>query len=531
MPVRRVTGTIYFLLTVCFLATNAAANPAISDRKDKPHPPPSLNREAILPVDRLSTSHHKLPDLGLSYQATAGALPVKLDENGPECSIFFISYHRQKKERQPFPLTFVFNGGPGASSAYLHLGALGPRRVMLHEDGTLPGPPAMLLDNQQTWLRFTDLVFVDPAGTGYSRCSETKDAHKGGSSPKANAWGVAEDLNSLAKFIRLYLTRFNRWLSPKYLVGESYGGFRAAALSDLLQTDYDISLNGIILVSPVLEFQLLDGNEFNLLPWLAPIPSYAATARYHGKAAGKPAEGDENLRKYLVDAEHFALQDYLPALAGADTAAINSRLADLIGLPADRITRLHARIEPYLFAKELLQSDSLLISVYDGTFTSPDPDPVSHHLPGKDPQLVKLNTLLAAAFNSYVREELQFKTDLPYNILNWQVSKKWNWRSGMDAPQGFTGVAENLKNSMSTSTELRVLIAHGIFALLTPYFGTELVTKQMMLAPAIADHLKLKLYKGGHTFYTHAGARRRFYEDAEQFYAEAMKSEAPEKTE
>ena len=510
---------ILLLFSILFLlAPRVGAEAAKSDEKEKQTCSESPDLEEILPADQLSVTDHMLQsgDIKLPYQATAGTLPVKLDRDGTECRIFFISYHSQTKKQSTRPLTFVFNGGPGASSAYLHLGVLGPERVIFNEDGSMPPPPARLGDNRETWLRFTDLVFVDPPGTGYSRCQKIEDSKKQPKS-EAQAWDVKEDLAALSKFIRLYLTRYNRWLSPRYLVGESYGGFRVAALSDFLQTDYEISLNGVILVSPALEFELLYGNELNLLPWVVSLPSYAATARHHGRAAGPPATG-MNTRQALEEVEQFAVREFLPALAAADTEPLNSRIAELIGLPAWQVAQHNARISRQLFAKELLRDEGLLVSVYDGSITSIDPDPSSPWSRRPDTLLVQLNTLLAATFNSFIREQLKFETDIPYEILNSDVSKSWNWRSGMDAQQGFAGVAENLKNSMSVNKDLKVLIAHGFYDLVTPYFGSVIVTRQMQLNQAIAANLSLEVYEGGHMFYTNDVSRKRFFEDAERFY-------------
>jgi carboxypeptidase C (cathepsin A) len=266
-----------------------------------------------------------------------------------------------------------------------------------------------------------------------------------------------------------------------------------------------------------LEFELLQGNEFSLLPSVVTLPSYAATARYHGKASGPFADGNDK-RKSLTDVELFAVQEFLPVLAIADTSALNPRLSEFIGLPVQRLAQLNSRVSPHLFAKELLRESGRLVSVYDGSVTSIDPNPSSPFTPGKDPYLVQLNNLLAAAFNSYIREQLKFETDIPYKILNWEVSRSWNWRSGLNGAQGFTGVASNLKKSMSVNTELQVLIAHGIFDLVTPYFGSVIVSRQMSLDPAIASNLSLKNYAGGHMFYTNEEARMQFFEDTRQFF-------------
>jgi carboxypeptidase C (cathepsin A) len=518
-----------FLLLAALIPPAMAGAEAAKTEKKEEQPCPAPEPEVMLPADLVTTTEFKLQaaEWQLPYQATAGTLPVTLNEDGSECRIFFIGYQAARnKDQTPRPLTFVFNGGPGASSAYLHLGALGPKRVQFHEDGSMPGPPPKLVDNLQTWLRFTDLVFVDPAGTGYSRCRQINRENKEPRKAEAKAWGVKEDLTALAKFIRLYLTRNNRWLSPRYLAGESYGGFRVAALSDLLQTDYDISLNGVVLVSPVLEFALVHGNEFNPLPWVADLPSYAATARHYGKAAGQSGP-ETDIRKSLEEVEHFAVREFLPALALAETAPLDGRLGGYIGLPAQRLAQLSGRVSSGLFAKELLRDDGLLVSLYDGSVTAIDPEPASPFPPGKDPLLVQLNNLLAAALNSYIREQLRFTTDIPYEILNYDVSKGWNWRSGLDGAQGFAGVAENLKSSMSVNQELRVFIAHGVFDLVTPYFGSVIVAGQMALDPAIAANLSLKVYEGGHMFYTNAKARQRFFADAEQFFTPAAVPAAP----
>ena len=490
---------------------------ACKDAKDNP---PNLRN--ILPPDEWSKTKHilKIGDSELRYSANAGVLPVKVDKKAPECRIFFINYNLQGSGNSSRALTFVFNGGPGASSAYLHLAALGPKRILLNGSGSFPAPPGRLIDNMQTWLRFTDLVFIDPVGTGYSRCLSSK-CNPEKENAEAKLWGVREDLASLAKFIRLFLTRTNRWLSPKFIVGESYGGFRVAALSDLLQSDYGIALNGVVLVSPALEFGLLRGDEYSLLPWIVTIPSYAATARFHGKAQVNISL-IENPRSALQEAESFALKELLPALAMGETGALNVRLSSYIGLPADRLARLKARIPVFLFVKELLQKSGRLISLYDGSFTAIDPDPPSPLPPREDPLLIQLNTLLTAGMNSYVREQLKFETDIPYEILNKEVSKKWNWKSGLEWGQGYVGVAENLKHSMSINKHLEAFIAHGVFDLVTPYFGSVVVTRQMWLDPAIAHNLTIKVYEGGHMFYTNDTSRERFFEDAKQFFYQAI---------
>jgi len=479
-------------------------------------------REDVIPVNQRSETHHtlKVGNLKLDYLATAGVLPIKINEDGPECRIFFISYELEGKKDISRPITFVFNGGPGASSAYLHLGALGPRRVVFEDDGRLPGQPARLTENDDSWLVFTDLVFIDPVGTGFSRCICKKCDGKENKA-ETKVWGVREDLISLAKFIRLYLTRKERWLSPKFLAGESYGGFRVAALAGLLQSDFGISPTGLILVSPALEFGLLAADKYGLLRWIVPIPSYAATAQHYQKKETTKIANQKNCRQALEEVEHFALKELLPGLAEGETSELNGRLGSYIGLSEERLSRLQGRIPPQIFAKEFLKKLGRLISVYDGTWSSIDPDPASPLPPVEDPLLVKINTILTPAFNSYVRKDLQFETDIPYEVLNKQISKKWDWHSGLDSEQGFVGVAEELKKSMCVNTDLKVLIVHGIFDFVTPYFGSVLVTKQMSLDQVISSNMILKFYDGGHMFYTHRNSRQEFFKDAKQFFQSA----------
>ena len=519
----RTVQILLTLLILIVLQAGVAGKALCDDGKEETHfknegKNPGI--EEALPPDKMAETEHVLGTgtSALRYRAMAGTLPIEITGER-ECRIFFISYELQDEPHDSRPLTFVFNGGPGASSAYLHLAALGPMRVVFHKDGSIPAPPARLTENMHTWLRFTDLVFVDPVGTGYSRCvstpSDGKNEEKG--KKETGVWGVQEDLTSLAKFIRLYLTRNDRWLCPKFLVGESYGGFRVAALSELLTSDYGICPNGIVLLSPVLEFGYIMGDDFSLLPWIVTLPSYAATAMYHKKAVGKrPESGDR--RADLKEVEDFAVKVFLPALAEARTSEIEHRIDSYTGLPEPFVSRLQCRISPRLFVKELLRQDGRLISIYDGTWKAIDPDPASPLPPEKDLLLVDVNTLVTAGFNSYVREELKFKTDIPYEVLNNQVSRKWNWRSGLDSGQGFAGVAGDIKSSMSMNKDLKVFIAHGVFDLVTPYFGSVLITRQMSLDPAIASNLKLKVYEGGHMFYTHRQGRLDFFEDAKEFF-------------
>lgn len=344
-------------------AAFACAGPTELEAKDlAARQAPGAPKQESQTQHELETAHGRLP-----YVATAAYLPVRLESGPHQCSIFYVSYVARVSSDAERPLTFVFNGGPGASSAYLHLGVLGPRRVVLA--GADTHTPAALVDNPQSWLTFTDLVFVDPVGTGYSRCTESKPAEdqQGRASRRnsadAAAWDVREDLALLGRFIRLYLTRNQCWDAPKYLVGESYGGFRAAALANTLQFDFGIELAGVVLISPALDFGFIRGGSNSLLPWVVKLPSYAATARVHGKSAGDKAP----TRAAVQDVERFALTRVLPALATGEIAAVTPEIAGDIGLPEARITQLNGKVPLSVFTRELLRDKGRVLSSFDGS--------------------------------------------------------------------------------------------------------------------------------------------------------------------
>lgn len=463
----------------------------------------------------------------LAYTATAGTLPLPEAAPTPRARMFYVGYTVQGADTAQRPITFVVNGGPGAASVYLHLGALGPKRLALHADGTLPPAPARLVDNPFTWLMFTDLVFIDPVGTGYSRGvphNEPKDQPKDQAS---SFWGLEEDLRALESFIRLYLTRHSRWGSPKFLTGESYGGFRVGALAERLQTDARIALNGVVLVSPVLEFSLLEQDAYRLLPWVLRLPSYAAVAQFHGKATlPEVPDADAAARRQAV--EHFSVTTMLPGLAQGDglvaapAPALYGQLAQVMGLPEELVSRYRGKVPLHVFVKALLRDTQRLVSVYDGTYTAIDPNPASATHFGPDPQLDSLTAAFTTAFHSYIRDELHFITDAPYLALNMQVSRAWKWHASGETSQGFVGTATALKRALSRHPNFKALLVHGAYDLVTPYFSSAFVVRQMDLASAIRPHLVFQVYAGGHMFYTHAAAHEQFWRDAQAFFRSAL---------
>jgi len=397
------------------------------------------------------------------------------------------------------PVTFVFNGGPGAASAFLHLGLVGPRLAQFGPDGR-DAAKVRLIDNPDTWLAFTDLVLIDPVGTGWSRAAKSDGSEA--------FWGVRADAESMAKVVALYVAKNARVSSPKFLLGESYGGFRAAKVARALQDEQGISVNGILMLSPLLEgsFQF-GGNRFALGAALQ-LPSLAAAEMDRKGTFSKEA---------LAQAEHFALTDYLSALAGpplqGDAAkAFYARVAAMTGLPEDVLAKRRGFIGDS-FIKDLHLNDRKIVSHYDATFAVDDPNPESPGARGPDPILDGLVRSYGSAFVSYARDELGFKTDMTYNLLSHEVSSKWEWGDRREPP----GVGGDLRELLSLNPSFRLLVAHGRTDLVTPY-GVSRYVLDHVPADLGKDRTKLAVYRGGHMFYFDATSRRAFTADVKAFY-------------
>ncbi|MCB2181876.1 MAG: hypothetical protein KQH63_07615 [Desulfobulbaceae bacterium] len=520
-------SAILFLIGPLLFLSVALAEDEKKGLADNEHP-----RSAKTEKSNRSVTKHTLQSKRgmIEYVAVADSMKISGKEEKPIGDIFYTSYTVNTNTEEQRPLTFVFNGGPGAASAYLHLGALGPVRIVFNDDGTVPRPPARLETNTSSWLFFTDLVFVDPIGTGYSRIFEHETYHNNPPSDisqkqhfsvpdSPNAWGVAEDGRILAEFIRLYLTREQRWLSPLFLAGESYGGFRIARLSRLLQAEFGIGLNGLILISPALDFSLLWGNDQSLLPWAVLLPSYSAVAAFH-KNTDNDVVQNGNPRSGVLHVEKFALSDFLSGLAGGqiDREDWFKKLEDITGIPKKTIKVWQGRIPPIKFVKTLLEKDRRLLSLYDGSVTVIDSDPSSEILRDGDPYLEQLNVPVTTAFNSYIRKTLGYKSDRPYLLLNDEVFGSWNWRSGIHGKQGYANAVDHLQKTISLNPEIRVLIMHGIFDLVTPYFASVTIVNQLDLDPQLRNNITIKTYSGGHMPYLNKHSRDSMYLDALQFF-------------
>jgi carboxypeptidase C (cathepsin A) len=482
------------------------------------------------PTRQGNTTEHTLQidDRTIRYTASA-QWQTLFDREKPIAEMFYVAYLAETDS--PRPLTFVFNGGPGAASAYLHLGALGPKRIYFDSNGHLPKPPVRLVDNAESWLSFTDLVFIDPIGTGFSRSipKETDKSEEKSNEEKpkeAEFWHVDRDLKAIGEFMQRFLSRQNRWLSPIFIAGESYGGFRVAKLAQKLQQDFGIGLSGAILISPALEFSLLDPTDYTLTTWATLVPSLAVSAAHHDRAkwAGEPGD----LQAHQAAAEQFARQKLIPTLALGEALSVEERqavyqqLAGLIGLPVAIVEQQGARVGIEVFARELLRDQQKIVGLYDASITAIDPFPDRTPYEGSDPTLDGLDRLFTGGINSHLRDTLGVETDLTYYLLNFETFKAWKYDLKGDFKQGFVGSIDELRVGMTLNPFMQVYICHGIFDLVTPYFASNHLADLMKLHPEVRSNLTLKHYLGGHMFYTWEKSRQDWFGEMNAFYRRAV---------
>jgi carboxypeptidase C (cathepsin A) len=462
-----------------------------------------VDTSRLFPPD--AVSHHVLPQGEKRYTATAGTLPLLGSKGEVSARIFSVAYTLDEKAADR-PLTFVFNGGPGAASAYLHLGAMGPRVVNFSADGSAALQPVALADNPDAWLEFTDLVFVDPVATGYSRSAAgTEEANKA-------FFGVEKDADAMADFVRLTLARAGRTLAPVFLAGESYGGFRVALLADRL-IGSGIAVRGVVMVSPALEFSILRGDAYALLPLALALPSIAATHL-------ERRDGAEGSLDILPEVERFARSGYLVHLAAGkrNDAEIDRMLARYTGLAPDVVRDQLSRVSIRTFVREYEKRGERVLSRYDGAVSAPVPRRSEIRF---DPILEGATTVLTPAFDQYARAELGYRTDLEYQLLNREVSGRWDFGSA-PSRQGFASALDELQRARARNPALGVLITHGYTDLVTPYGVSQYLIDQ--LAPLDkARPVELKLYRGGHMMYLRPASRRALTQDARTFYRSILK--------
>lgn len=429
----------------------------------------------------------------------------------PKAQIFFVAYILDGVDDPATrPVTFAFNGGPGSASVWLHMGGLGPRRVVLSDRGEALPPPAKIADNESTWLEKTDLVFIDPVSTGFSRPVRGED-------PK-QFYGYKQDLASVGDFIRIWITRNSRWASPKIIAGESYGTTRAAGLSEYLQDHFGMYVNGIILISSVLNFQTLEFEPGNDVPYPLYLPTYAATAWYHKRLP--PDLQQLPLRDVLSQTEAFSSGEYLLALARGDAVPkidsdrIANQLSRFTGLDSGYIKQQYLREPIERFTNDLLRDQNRSIGRYDTRFTGIRVHPGTDNQ-DFDPSDEAVNGPFTAAFNDYVRRELRFETDLPYETI--AEVNPWNL-----AENKYLDVASTLKAAMSRNPYLKVWVCCGYYDLATPYFAAESVVRGMNLDPAIRDNIQFTFYESGHMLYIERVAREKLKDDLDQFLSQAL---------
>jgi carboxypeptidase C (cathepsin A) len=455
---------------------------------------------ALLPPD--SATEHVLEGRSrkVAYTATAGTLPI-FDQSGERrAAVFYTAYVARDAEATNRPVTFVFNGGPGAASVYLHLGVVGPKVLDFGPTGR-DGAAAQLRDNPASWLEFTDLVLIDPIGTGWSRTAKSDDT---------SYWNVRADAQVLAKVIALYVSRNARSESPKYLLGESYGGFRAIKVAHALQRDQGIVVAGIVMVSPLIEggFVFGGGDRYSLGCALQ-LPSIVAAELEHNRTFTREA---------IAEAERFAMGEYLTTLAGPapkDEAAqrFYGRVAKMTGLPPDLVASTRGCVRA-AYLKHRREAQREVLSSYDATVAMPDPFPGTDRR-GPDAVLDGFTRALGGAFVGYARDHLGFKTDMTYAVLNSEANGKWEWQTGSRGTP--PSVSDEIRQFLSLNPSFRLLVAHGYADLVTPYTVSRYVIDHL---PDFGDpdRVQLKVYPGGHMYYFADQSRLEFANDARAFY-------------
>ncbi len=509
-----------------------AERPTESPRREEPQPTSRTGEggESHLPRNLKwdmtevppVVTHHQITAGGkvLRYTATTGRLPIKDQAGAIDAEVFFVAYTLDGQPANSRPLTFAFNGGPGSASIWLHMGALGPRKVVLQPDGFLPASPYRLEDNVNTPLDRTDLVLVDAIGTGFSRPADLERAKK--------FWGVKGDIEGFSEFIRLYITRNERWTSPLFILGESYGTTRAAGIAGYL-SDHGIAFNGITLLSEVLNFETLRFAKTNDLPFILYLPSFTMVASYHKRLS---PDLMQDLAKTRQEVEHWASTEYEHALDQGDALtpeqrqAVIDQLSRYTGLKKDFIDQANLRIDVRGFTHNLLSDQKLRVGRLDGRYSGPDPQGYLD-TPFYDPTSSNTQPPFTAVFNDYVRRELGYKTDLPYYTSARDISSgsaesnpfKWEWGS---ANEGFPDTASALRAAMVKDPFLKVLVMEGYYDLATPYYAANYSMNHLDLPAAYRKNISFATYDCGHMVYLRTDMLAKMKQDLERFIDASM---------
>ncbi len=504
-------ASIFLPLFLLFQISTPTPSPSPRP-SETPRPAPTPSVASFIDVPDSVTKHSvRVGGKQLNYTVTTGFMPIRNAQTGEtEAKIFYMAYTLDGAGEKR-PLMFSFNGGPGSASVWLHMGALGPKRVKMLDNGFLPPPPYELVDNEATWLTETDLVFVDTVGTGYSRATKPEFAQK--------FFGVQGDIESTGEFIRMYLGRAERWSSPVFLVGESYGTTRVAGLSNYL-FDHGVGLNGILMISTVLNFQTVRFADNNDLPLVLYFPSYASTAWYHKKLS--PALQSKPLADVLREAESFAANEYLPALlridklSSAEKQNILDKFSLYTGLSKIFIERNNFRVELGEFQKELLRDERRTVGRLDSRFTGIDRDAAGDNT-DSDPSMNAIRPPYTSVFNDYVRTQLNFKSDLEYYILGGGIGR-WNW----NVDNGYADTSQSLKAAMAKNPYMKIFIAQGFYDMATPYFAAEYTVSALNLEPTLRQNISFAYYEAGHMMYIEKNSLVKLKQDAAKFVQNSM---------
>jgi carboxypeptidase C (cathepsin A) len=497
----------------------APSSPSDKDRKTEHQPPKGATH-------RVAWTN----DAGVAADVEVTSEWIVLRKKERPAAEMFHTYYRLAEAKGRRPISFVFNGGPGASSAYLHVGGLSPRRVLFKADGNLEPPPVRLVNNPQSWIAFSDLVFVDPVGTGFSRIIEPdkKPDDKEKPDPSKTVqekefYALNRDLESLGEFIERFLSKYKLWDVPVAIIGESYGGFRTAKLARRLQETHGIGLSVAIAISPALEWSLLDGNDYDVLRSIDCFCTMALAATFHGRsrifAAGMPVERQRR------EIEAFATRELAHSLLvgtahdSDEQARVLARAADFLGLPVELVRLAHGRVPFWRFAREPLKSERKLVGFYDATITGIDPFPDREYHSGPDPTLAGIERVFASGINHLLRAEIGIDTERRYELLSMDVNRDWKRDEERHAFAAPAGATDDLRFAMSMNPDMKVLIAHGYYDMVTPYFSSERLVEQMKLTPQQREKLFVRHFDGGHMFYTWDVSRRVFGDWARAYFS------------
>jgi carboxypeptidase C (cathepsin A) len=485
------------------------------------------NQEKLTLEDNIVTTKHTLKIRGrdLKYTVNVGTVVLReeVDKQGhkPKAEMFFIAFTRDGvRNSAKRPLTFSFNGGPGSSSVWMLLGLLGPKRVPLSADDSdmskRVSPPYQVQPNEFTLLEESDLVFIDPVGTGYSRPVAGDDTDPD------EFFSFRRDIDSVGEFIRLYTSRHERWSSPKFLIGESYGTTRASGLSGFLQDRFGLYLNGIMLISAVLNFQTILFHPGNDLPYVVYVSSYALAARYHKKLGKKYQDMDQD--KFIEEVRAFAENEYQVALhkgsslSQADQNQVAKKLAGYIGVSTDYVLQNNLRVPIMRFAKELLREDGKSVGRFDTRITGVDKDDAAENFE-RDPSFDVVQGIYSACLNDYVRRELKFESDLPYEVLSFKVLPKWKYD---EFQNNYVNVAETLRSAMMKNPHLKLFVGNGLYDMATPFYATEYTINHLGLRNGVDENITMEYYEAGHMMYTHKPSLRKLSADLKKFVRSAV---------